>query len=133
MILVDVYWFKKCFVLNSFSSSLILSDAEFDVNHYFAMVKEKGGYTISVSKELDENILRVKKYLTISVQAELNGKKTTAALIINLPAKDDSQLVSFENILYRGKYKDKNLKLDDIKVITNLADNKVEIKLSECK
>lgn len=97
------------------------------------MVKQTDGYTIKVIKPLDETILRIKKYLSITVRAELHSIKKEATLIINLPAQDGSQLVAFDSILYKGQFKEKKITHDTIKVITDLTDNQVKVQISDSK
>lgn len=103
-------------------------ERDFDVNKYFSLEKGSGGYTIKVKENLSDTLLS-RKYLTITIQAELDDKKSTAILIINLPTQDTTGVAKFDKVLYKGQYKENKFEYDSINVITDLEDKEVQVKV----
>lgn len=54
-----------------------------------------------------------------------------ATLVLNLPTDTEKKVVDFDGVLYKGKYAEKLLTMDDIKVITDLSDNEYNVTFKE--
>lgn len=106
-------------------------DTDFDPNKYFKLKKGTTDWTIIVENAIDNNVLKKKKYLTMTVEANLNGAKSYASLVISLPEEDDTKLVAFDQILYTGVYENETLSYKLIKIVTELADKDVKIQIKD--
>lgn len=106
---------------------------DFDPTSYFTLEKGTDSYTISVKTSLPDSLLKTRKYLLLTVKAQLNKQESEANIVISLPSQEGDSVIQFEQILYKGQYKDKKLTYDTIRVDTTLTDDKVAVKFKDGK
>ncbi|XP_074040307.1 uncharacterized protein [Leptinotarsa decemlineata] len=73
---------------------------------YFTLKEESiGHYQIHVTTPLPQSVLEDRTSLILTLEADLDGYKTHATLVINLPAIVINRDIHFSKIVYNGTYK----------------------------
>lgn len=106
-----------------------------DLKTYFNLIEiSTNSYTIAVTNNLDEDVLRQDQSLVITLVASVENVASYATLVIFLPKTNTNiSTIEFNDILYTGSYKinensENDLNMDDtIHIVTDLNNVQVSV------